>query len=289
MKKKKKVNAARKSALAAKSAELAEVLKGIKEGTIVSCNVCALFQDECRVAGDRADKAEKALDTLTRQQAQAHEELCCFRSNDDATAQAYREMLQALIEAGVPILIPSDSLPPHWYVGVEIIKKLAAQAREIEALKAGNIHPALQVTFEELVETRARVTRLTEERDNLKATNQSLNRRCQQAESRAWLNAPSTQSERVAVRDSHIDSLESELSTLRAHVTQQAQAYEAEIASLRSVYAQKGPTLNHMLATWDEIALDRMTPTLTAAAYLTCARGLREILWSATPPQAPTP
>lgn len=79
--------------------------------------------------------AEEALATLTRQQAQEHEELCCFRANDDATAQAYREMLQALIEAGVPILIPSDSLPPHWYVGVEIIKKLAAQAREIEALK----------------------------------------------------------------------------------------------------------------------------------------------------------
>lgn len=44
-------------------------------------------------------------------------------------SKAYRAMLDALTDAGVPIQIPSDSLPPHWQVAQIIIETLRESRR----------------------------------------------------------------------------------------------------------------------------------------------------------------
>lgn len=57
-----------------------------------------------------------------------------WRPNAEAVGRAYREMLHTLIDAGVPILIPSDSLPPHWQVAVEVLKVINGQRAQIARL-----------------------------------------------------------------------------------------------------------------------------------------------------------
>lgn len=81
---------------------------------------------------DWLDELKALLPSLRAAITALHGEIGQWKANCEAGDQAYRDMLNTLIAAGIKILIPSDSLPPHWQVAQVVVAAITAREREME-------------------------------------------------------------------------------------------------------------------------------------------------------------